>query len=265
MDAARSIRPEAEMTSPVGAVNVPPPVPVTVSCCVPVLQKAPPEIVAVGVGFTVTVKFTGVPVQPLADGVTLMVAIIGLADVLTAVKPLILPVPLPARPMDGVLLVQLKVEPATVLVKFKAFTGAPLQTITFAGTVTVGVGFTVMVKVCAVPAQPLAEGVTVIVAVTGAFEVFTPLKAGMFPEPEPARPMDVLLFVQLKVVPVTGPLKPRFPVVTPLQIVTVAGTTTVGVGLTVTVKVLGVPGQPFTEGVTVTVATTCCVLVLVAV
>ena len=66
------------------------------------------------------------------------------------------------------------------------------------GTVTIGVGLTVMVKLFGVPVQPLAEGVTVIVAVTGVVLLFTAVKLAMLlPVPLAARPIDVLLFVQL--------------------------------------------------------------------
>ena len=65
---------------------------------------------ASGVGFTVMVKLTGVPLQltPLVyTGVTVIVAVTGVLVALVAVKLAMLPVPLAARPMDGSLLVQL--------------------------------------------------------------------------------------------------------------------------------------------------------------
>ena len=80
-----------------------------------------------GVGLTVIVKLFAVPVQPLDDGVTVMVATAGLMVLLIAVKEGILPVPAAARPMLALLLVQLKVVPPTVPVKFTAAVGAPLQ------------------------------------------------------------------------------------------------------------------------------------------
>lgn len=54
-----------------------------------------------------------------------------------------------------------------------------------------------MVNVPGVPGHPLAVGVTVIVAVTGAVPVFTALKAAMFPLPVAPSPMDGSLLVQL--------------------------------------------------------------------
>ena len=70
-----------------------------------------------------------------------------------------------------------------------------------------GVGLTVMVKIFGMPGQPAADGVTVIVAVTGALDALMAVKAIIFPLPDAASPIDVLLFVQLKVVPLTAPEK----------------------------------------------------------
>lgn len=60
-----------------------------------------------GVGFTVMVKLTGEPPQPVEVGVTVMVAVIGAAVPLVATKLGILPVPDAPRPMAVLLLVQL--------------------------------------------------------------------------------------------------------------------------------------------------------------
>ena len=64
-----------------------------------------------------------------------------------------------------------------------------------------------MVNVCGMPGQPAADGVTVIVAITGALVALMAVKAIIFPLPDAASPIDVLLFVQLKVVPLTAPEK----------------------------------------------------------
>jgi hypothetical protein len=74
---------------------------------------------------------------------------------LTAVKEAMLPVPLPARPMDVFVFVQLytTVPPVVGLPKFTWVAGALLH-ITWLGTaVTVAVGFTVIVKLVGVPVQ----------------------------------------------------------------------------------------------------------------
>ena len=74
-----------------------------------------------------------------------------------------------------------------------------------------------MVKDCEAPVHPMAEGVTVIVAVTGDVPELTAAKDAILPEPLAASPMEVLLFVQLKVVLVTAPVKFIAAVETPLQ------------------------------------------------
>ena len=79
------------------------------------------------------------------------------------------------------------------------------------------IGFTVIVNVCGVPVQPTADGVTVIVAVTGALVKLIAVKAAIFPLPVAARPIEVLLFVQLKDVPLTAPAKVIAFVVAPLH------------------------------------------------
>lgn len=63
------------------------------------------------------------------------------------------PVPLAARPIDGVLLVQLYTVPAEAPVKLTAVVEAPLQTTWLVTAFTVGTGFTVMVNVVGVPVQ----------------------------------------------------------------------------------------------------------------
>lgn len=74
-----------------------------------------------------------------------MVAVIGLPVALVAVKDGVLPAPLAARPMAVLELVHAKVVPATELVNALAATVPPAQTVMLAGTVTAGVGLTVMV------------------------------------------------------------------------------------------------------------------------
>jgi len=63
------------------------------------------------VGLTVMVNVIGVPTQATAPlvivGVTVMVAVTGAAVALVAVKDAILPAPVAASPIDGVLFTQL--------------------------------------------------------------------------------------------------------------------------------------------------------------
>jgi hypothetical protein len=99
----------------------------------------------VGVGLTVIVKVRGVPLHPLALGVTVIVATTGVVPVFTAVNEAIAPVPLATRPIDGVLLVQLYTVPVTAPLKVTAVVFEPLHTAWLATVFTVGVGLTVIV------------------------------------------------------------------------------------------------------------------------
>ncbi len=74
-----------------------------------------------------------------------------------------------------------------------------------------------MVKVVGVPVHPFAVGVTVIVAVIGDVVALVAVKEGTLPEPFAARPIAVLLFVQVNVVPLTGPDKLVRGAATPAQ------------------------------------------------
>jgi len=74
-----------------------------------------------------------------------------------------------------------------------------------------------MVYVVGVPVHPFAVGVTVIVALIGKIVAFVVVNEGTLPEPLAARPMAVLLFVQVNVVPLTGPDKFVTSAVTPAQ------------------------------------------------
>ncbi len=64
-------------------------------------------------------------------------------------------------------------------------------------TVTLGVGFTVIVKVCEGPLHPLAKGVTFKFAVTGETPLLIVVKEGIFPVPDAAKPIEGLSLVQL--------------------------------------------------------------------
>ena len=158
-------------------------------------------------GLTVIVNVRGVPTHVAApnvnDGVTVMVATIGSAEVLLATKEAIEPVPEAARPIAVLLLVQLYVTVPPVLeeVNEMPLVVAPLHTATLLTAFTAGVGLTVMVKDLTDPTQlipPLASvGVTDIVATAGADPVLTPVNDAMLPVPEAASPIAVLVLVQL--------------------------------------------------------------------
>ena len=73
-----------------------------------------------GVGLTVIVNIIVSPTQLLTVGVTTKVAVTGAVPELVAVKAAMSPDPLPARPIDGVSLVQLYVVPTAFPVKLIA-------------------------------------------------------------------------------------------------------------------------------------------------
>ena len=108
-------------------------------------------------------------------------------------------------------------------------------------------------------------GVTVTVATTGVTPVFTAVNTPMLPVPAEASPMEERLLVQVNTVPATAPVKFTAAVEAPLHTTWLVTAFTVGVGLTVTVKVIFDPVHPLKVGVTTMVATTAAVPVLVAV
>lgn len=147
------------------------------------------------------------------------------ADVvgLIATNAGILPVPLAPKPIVVLLFVQVNTVPVTAPVKFIGAVVFPVHTVTLAGCVTVGVGLTVIVKLTAVPAQPAADGVTVMVAVCTVPVALVAMKLAMLPVPEAAKPILVLLLVQLYTVPATAPVKVTAVVGEPLHNIWFAG------------------------------------------
>ena len=65
------------------------------------------------------------------------------------------------------------------------------------GTVIIGNGLTVMLKVVGKPTHVNAEGVTVKTPVIGANPKFVPLKLAIFPVPLAPIPIPAFVFVQL--------------------------------------------------------------------
>ena len=82
-------------------------------------------------------------------------------------------------------------------VRVTASVAAPLHLDWSAGLFTIGAGLTVTVNDSGVPGQPLIVGVTVIVPLIGVFPVLAAVNGAIFPVPLAAKPMAVLLFVQL--------------------------------------------------------------------
>jgi hypothetical protein len=62
---------------------------------------------------------------------------------------------------------------------------------------TVGIGFTVIEKLCGVPGQEFTVGVTEITPVTGEVPLFIALKEAMLPTPDVPIPIVELVFDQL--------------------------------------------------------------------
>jgi hypothetical protein len=119
----------------------------------------------VAVGLTVMVNVIVVPVQLTPAfvyvGVTITVAVTGAVVLFTAVNELMFPLPLAAKPMEGVLFAQLKtiLLPAPIvlgLVNVIAAVEAVLHNTWFATAFTIAVGFTVMVNVLAIPTHEVA-------------------------------------------------------------------------------------------------------------
>lgn len=127
----------------------------------------------------------------------MIVAVTGVLVGLTVTKAGIFPMPEAPRPIVVLLFVQVYTVPATGPLMVTAAVLAPAHTDWFAIAFTPGVGFTVIVKLTDPPPQPDAVGVTVMVAVIGALVVLVAVKAGILPVPDAARPMAVLLLVQL--------------------------------------------------------------------
>ena len=73
----------------------------------PLHNTCPVTGFTIGLGLTVIVNVIGVPEQPIATGVTVMVATSGPLVALVVTNGCISPLPDAARPMAGLLLVQL--------------------------------------------------------------------------------------------------------------------------------------------------------------
>lgn len=127
----------------------------------------------------------------------MIVAVIGISVGLIPTKAGTVPIPDAPRPIVVLLLVHVNTVPAAAPVKVTAVVLLPAHTVWFATAFTVGVGFTVMVKLTGKPPQPVEEGVTVMVAVIGALVLLVAVKLAILPVPLAASPMAVLLLVQL--------------------------------------------------------------------
>ena len=112
--------------------------------------------------------------QPPLLAFTVIVAVIGLAVLLTAVnEEIVLPVPLAGSPMAVLLLVQLNVVPVVVLLDVKGPALCPAHTVALAGTFKSGAGS--IPKVCVAVVVPHSfVTASVIEFVPGALKVIGP-------------------------------------------------------------------------------------------
>ena len=108
------------------------------------------------------------PIQPLAVGVTVIVAVVEVVPAFVALNDGIFPFPLAPNPIEVVLFDQSKVVAAVVLVKLTAVVGEPLHNVSFGIGSAIGEGLTVIVNTSGVPTHPLIVGVTVISPEIGA-------------------------------------------------------------------------------------------------
>ncbi len=140
--------------------------------------------------------FPVAPVQPLAVGVTVTVAVTGAVPVFTPLKAAMFPLPEAAKPMRRIAIRPSIGGARYASAKVMAVTEAPLQTVWSVTLFTVGVGFTVMVNVSAGPGNrwPWASPLPWPSPVPCPYS--RPLNAAMFPLPEAGRPIVASLFVQ---------------------------------------------------------------------
>jgi hypothetical protein len=111
------------------------------------------------------------------------------------------PLPVVAIPIAALVLVHANVAPGTLLVN-GILIDVPGQNVWLATAVITGFGLMVMLNTIGEPPQvPFSD--TVIVPVRATPVVFAgAVKSAMFPEPEAAKPISVLLFVHVTAAPV---------------------------------------------------------------
>jgi hypothetical protein len=120
---------------------------------------------------------------------------------LVRVKLLMLPTPLAAKPMDGLVLVHWYCVPGTTEPVNNNAVDVPLQKVKLLRGFTLGTGFTKIENVRVAPEQEFDIGVTVNTLNNGIFEEEVVVNANMFPVPERgAKPIKLELCVQLYVV-----------------------------------------------------------------
>ena len=140
---------------------------------------------------------------------------------LVRVKLLMLPTPLAAKPMDGLVLVHWYCVPGTTEPVNNNAVDVPLQKVTLLRGFTLGTGFTKIENVRVAPEQEFDMGVTVNKLIMGTLEppVFV-VNDRISPVPDkPGNPIRLLFCVQLYTVLATlDPVKRISLVITPLHL-----------------------------------------------
>jgi hypothetical protein len=229
------------------------------------LTLAPLQIVAVfalviaGVGFTVTVTVCDEPgqVPPVEVGVTVYVTVCALVVELVIVfKIVLVDCEVVLSPLVLVLSPAIQVNVEATLAVNGILTVPPLQIAAELALVIAGVGFTVTVTVCAVPAQlpPVDVGVTVYVTVCIEVVEFVTVFESVAVDCEVV--LSPLVFTLSPAIHVN--VEATFAVngiltVAPLHMLAEFALVIAGVGFTVTATVCAAPGQvpPVEDGVTV--------------
>lgn len=139
---------------------------------------------------TVTLNVTGTPKHPLCAGVAVIVEMVWFATC-AAINVGIAPVPAAAIPELVLLFVHATVAVGLLVTKGIEGTMAPSQTELEMGVTTVGIGFTVIVKLLPAPLHVPALEIMEIVATTGIAELFVATKEGKPALPDDAKPILV--------------------------------------------------------------------------
>jgi hypothetical protein len=209
------------------------------------------RLVITAVGFTVTVRLNGVPLHPLIPGVITYIALTGALVVLVSDSLIREVAPAPAM-LDipaTTALVHAKVAPGVELVAVYP-NGVVLQIVCAAALVMTDVGLTVTTRLKGVPEQPPILGVIMYVTATGAVIVLIrdSLIDDVAPAPAKLEIPATTALVQANVAPAVDDVA-VYPRGVLLQIFAAPGLVITAVGLTVTVRLKGVPLHPFMPGV----------------
>jgi hypothetical protein len=223
-----------------------------------IAEDAPEQIVldegtgvTTGIGLTVIVALTGVPMHPLADGAMLYTACPGVEDAAVSVWEIKLPAPSEAPFTSVVATVQENSIPVTLLVRVIAVVPPEQNSIVAGVAVTSGIGLTVTMMFTGIPLHPFAEGIIVYVTEPGTLPVVCRFCEIKEPVPEVAPETPVAEALHVNVVPPTLPVSPTVKVVPEQITLEERSVVTSGIGFTVITIITEFPMQPLAEGVIV--------------